>query len=195
MPQKRIRFALLALALTLMPFAQSQDSDEKPQETSPEKAPPAEAKSFRSLAYDTATIQKLYNDAKAKSEKRAQQMPDHINTDGLDYVELAPFRAEASDIDFQKRLVDKLSPRPRQRLERIAAFDPEEANIMMAQVRGDKEFLDGTYDRSRDRDAGNVATFDVGQLGKGLDNALQAVRKAMGAKDSEEEENGESTQR
>ena len=194
MPQKFIRIALPLLIFAFISRVQAQDTKETPKAKSPEESAPAQTETFRSLAYDTATIQKLYKDAKAKSERRAQQMPEHINTDDLDFVELKPFRVEASDIDFQKRLVDKLSPRPRKRLDRIAAFDPEEANIMMAQVRGDKEFLNGTYDRGGARESGGVVTFDQNQLMKGLDKALEAVRNAMGAKTPEEEKES-STQR
>ena len=195
MPHKFIRFALSPLIFAFLPLVQAQDANETPVAKPSEEAAPAQKETFRSLAYDTAAIQKLYKDAKEKSEKRAQRMPDHINTDDLDFVELKPFRVEANDIDFQKRLVEKLTPRPRKRLDRIAAFDPEEANVMMAQVRGDKEFLNGTYDRGGARDTGGVATFDQNQLMKGLDKALEAVRKATGTKSPEEEEKVGSTQR
>jgi len=156
-----------------------------------EKSDAKKAKSFRSLAYDPTTIQSLYKDAKARNEKIAKELPDHINSEELDLVELKPFRVEASDLDFQKRLVEKLEPRPRRRLARIAAFDPEEANIIMGRARGDKEFLAGTYDRGGAKDVGGVASFDQNQLMKGINRAIKAVNKATGSKEKEKNDSAD----
>jgi len=187
MPQKIIRFALSALMISAASLYAAEETGESPAVAVPEKEKPEAATKFRSRSYDASSIEALYKEAKAKNEERAKLMPEHLNTDGLDYVELKTFRVDGSNIEFQRKLVDALEPRPRRRLSRIANFDPEEANLMIADVRGDQAFLDGTYDAGRPSGSGRAATFDQRQLQKGLNDAIEVVRKAMGSKTSSKE--------
>jgi len=204
MPHRPLRFALLALLSLSVSFVFGEEGGEVQIMVQPEaeKAAPAadsadqkKTKHFRSKAYDSRAIRELYQQAKQTNEERAKALPDHINAEEMDLIELAPMRVEANDLEFQQKLVEKLNPRPRKRLARIAAFDPEEANIMAAQTRGDREFMAGTYDRGKADNAGSAATFDQNQLMKGLDKALEAVRKAVGSKKSSDEETDGDSQR
>ena len=111
-------------------------------------------------------------------------LPAHLNGEELDLVTLKTLDVGGTDIQLQRDLVERLDPKPRRRLQRIAEFDPEAAYDMMVTTRNDQEFISGQYDRRATAgDPGRSANFSGNQLYTAFEKAVELLRRKKGEAD------------
>jgi len=135
------------------------------------------AKLRRTSVFDETEIRKLYKEAKTQNEKLNEGLPAHLNAEELDLVTLKTLDVGGTDIQLQRDLVERLDPKPRRRLQRIAEFDPEAAYDMMVTTRNDQEFMSGQYDRRTTAgDTGRPANFSGSQLQTAFEKAVELLR-------------------
>lgn len=135
------------------------------------------AKLRRTSVFDETEIRKLYKEAKTQNEKLNEGLPAHLNAEELDLVTLKTLDVGGTDIQLQRDLVERLDPKPRRRLQRIAEFDPEAAHDMMVTTRNDQEFMSGQYDRRTTAgDTGRPANFSGSQLQTAFEKAVELLR-------------------
>lgn len=152
----------------------------------PKKEPASieRAKLRRTSVFDETEIRKLYKEAKTQNDKLNEGLPAHLNAEELDLVTLKTLDVGGTDIQLQRDLVERLDPKPRRRLQRIAEFDPEAAYDMMVTTRNDQEFMSGQYDRRTTAgDPGRSANFSGSQLQTAFEKAVELLR---GKKDEAE---------
>ncbi|MEM9160866.1 MAG: hypothetical protein AAGB46_17585 [Verrucomicrobiota bacterium] len=192
-------YALLGSTLTALVLAdekQPEQPEAKEEKTSPadvkKEEANIEAKSkeirTRTTLYDTQSIQELYSKLEKKKAEAARNAPDHLNTEDMDLVELAPLRVEGYKIRNERELMQKMDPRPMQALERLAILDPELANELLVARRNDEAFMAGENDRTGDRDAGRAATLNAKQMLEAFEKTQEATRKVLGGKRKAEPE-------
>ncbi|HCR29375.1 MAG TPA: hypothetical protein DIV79_05090 [Opitutae bacterium] len=143
------------------------------------------AKLRRTSVFDETEIRKLYKEAKTQNDKLNEGLPAHLNGEELDLVTLKTLDVGGTDIQLQRDLVERLDPKPRRRLQRIAEFDPEAAFDMMVTTRNDQEFMSGQYDRrTAAGDPGRPANFSGNQLYTAFEKAVELFRGKKGEPDS-----------
>lgn len=138
-------------------------------------------------SYDAETIRELYQQYEQQNKRKAEAMPDHLNTEDMELVEFKPIVAEGYRIRNEDQLMQKLDPQPQNRIRRLASLDPELANEILVASRNDQAFMRGENDRQAVSGTGAPATFTAEQLARGMEDALRQIRKALGAKVEEEE--------
>jgi len=157
------------------PLAKSEESAEKSKPVSVENA-----KISRTTVFDETEIKKLYRESKAQNEKMNEGLPAHLNAEEMELVTLKALDVGGDDLQLQRDLMERLDPKPRRRLQRIAELDPEAANEMLVTMRNDQEFMSGQYDRPiAAGDPGRTADFTGSQIAGAFDkliNALQSSR-------------------
>lgn len=143
----------------------------------------------RTTVFDEAEIKKLYKKHKARNDEMNDALPAHLNGEDMELVTLKTLNVGANNMRTQRALVERLDPRPRQRLARIAAIDPDAAHEMMVTMRNDEAFMSGANDRRRIAgDPGRSVNFNASQLAGVLDKALSALSGSSSKKKKEEEE-------
>ncbi len=148
-----------------------------------------EVKIQRTTVFDEAEIKKLYKKHKARNDEMNDALPAHLNGEDMELVTLKTLNVEANNSRTQRALMERLDPRPRQRLERIAAIDPDAAHEMMVTMRNDEAFMSGANDRRRIAgDPGRSAYFNGTQLAGIFDRALTAISSNRGKKKKKEKE-------
>ncbi|MEC7906256.1 MAG: hypothetical protein VYC82_03440 [Verrucomicrobiota bacterium] len=155
-------------------------------EEAPKKEPASidGAKLRRTSVFDETEIRKLYKEAKTQNDKLNEGLPAHLNGEELDLVTLKTLDVGGTDIQLQRDLVERLDPKPRRRLQRIAEFDPEAAYDMMVTTRNDQEFMSGQYDRPATAgDTGRPANFSGNQLYTAFERAVELLRGKKGEAD------------
>ncbi len=137
----------------------------------------------RTTVYNEEEIKRLYKDYKAHNEKMSEGLPAHLNSDEIDLVTLKPFSVEGQDLRKQRELMERLDPRPRRRLQRIADIDPDAAHEMMVTSRNDLAFMSGANDRRISAgNPGSSANFTATQMVGALDKAFEALGRTMAKK-------------
>jgi len=145
------------------------------------------AKLRRTSVFDATEIRKLYKEAKTQNDKLNEGLPAHLNAEELDLVTLKTLDVGGADIQLQRDLVERLDPKPRRRLQRIAEFDPEAAYDMMVTTRNDQEFMSGQYDRRTTAgDAGRSANFSGSQMQTAIVKAMELIRGKKDQADSDQ---------
>ena len=155
-------------------------------EDGPDKKPASidSAKLRRTSVFDETEIRKLYKEAKTQNDKLNEGLPAHLNGEELDLVTLKTLDVGGTDVQLQRDLVERLDPKPRRRLQRIAEFDPEAAYDMMVTTRNDQEFMSGQYDRRTTAgDTGRPANFSGNQLYSAFEKAVELLRGKKGEAD------------
>ena len=141
----------------------------------------------RTTVFDEAEIKKLYKNAKLHNDKMNEGLPAHLNGEEMDVITLKTLNVEGNDLREQRDLMERLDPRPRQRLARLREIDPDAAHEMMVTMRNDEAFMAGANDRRVSAgNPGRAGYFDSRQMARALDKALGALNKALGKKKSEE---------
>ncbi|MDE0768623.1 MAG: hypothetical protein OSB19_09545 [Opitutaceae bacterium] len=141
----------------------------------------------RTTVFDEAEIKKLYKSAKLHNDKMNEGLPAHLNGEEMDVITLKTLNVEGNDLREQRDLMERLDPRPRQRLARLREFDPDAAHEMMVTMRNDEAFMAGANDRGVSAgNPGRAGYFDSRQMARALDKALGALNKALGKKKREE---------
>lgn len=154
-----------------------------------EEALIANAKISRTTVFDEVAIKKLYKDSKAQNEKMSEGLPAHLNSEEMELVTLKTLNVGGDDLKLQRDLMERLDPKPRRRLERIADIDPDAANEMMVTMRNDQEFMSGQYDRPvAAGDPGRPANFTGSQIAGAFDKLINALQGSK-AKRAKEEAN------
>ncbi|MCH2387698.1 MAG: hypothetical protein MK240_05785 [Opitutales bacterium] len=145
------------------------------------------AKLRRTSVFDETEIRNLYKEAKTQNDKLNEGLPAHLNGEELDLVTLKTLDVGGTDIQLQRDLVERLDPKPRRRLQRIAEFDPEAAYDMMVTTRNDQEFMSGQYDRRTTAgDTGRSANFSGDRLYTAFEKAVELLRGKKGEADPAE---------
>ena len=141
----------------------------------------------RTTVFDEAEIKKLYKSAKLHNDKMNEGLPAHLNGEEMDVITLKTLNVEGNDLREQRDLMERLDPRPRQRLARLREIDPDAAHEMMVTMRNDEAFMAGANDRGVSAgNPGRAGYFDSRQMSRALDKALGALNKALGKKKREE---------
>jgi|TARA_B110000467_G_C18061729_1_gene336603 hypothetical protein len=141
----------------------------------------------RTTVFDEAEIKKLYKSAKLHNDKMNEGLPAHLNGEEMDVITLKTLNVEGNDLREQRDLMERLDPRPRQRLARLREIDPDAAHEMMVTMRNDEAFMAGANDRGVSAgNPGRAGYFDSRQMARALDKALGALNKALGKKKREE---------
>ncbi len=185
------RFVNFLFVVTLATFSVSLLAEDNKTEASAEqpsqpKNDAAEQIVTGTKIYDAQTIRDLYRELKAQNEKLAEDLPPHLNAENMDLVELKPFQVEGSYTGNYNALVERLEPKERPRLTRLAEFDPKSAYDLQVTSRNQDEFFGGQYDRGRTAGAGSTADFSGAQLSDALGATMKKIRKIFGARDKEE---------
>lgn len=183
-----LKFLFATALIANAHFVSGQDEAANATDTKPEapKADGANRIVSGTKIYDAQTIRDLYRDLKAQNEKRAEDLPPHLSSENMDLVELKPFQVEGDDLSNYKALVEKLQPKERPRLARLAEFDPKAAYDIQVTARNQDEFFGGRYDQARAAGAGSTADFNQTQLSDALGATMKKLRKIFGARDPEE---------
>jgi len=197
-------FALFAAAA----FAQE---GAEPAESAPESRPdgsnaPAQAAPEREQPrittgtsyYDAETLNELYRELQEKEKQRRRQrereLPPHMAAqagEDSEIVELRPYQVESDRLRDQDELLEKLDPKPRKRLARIAEFDKQAAYDIQVAERNRQEFMAGAYDPGVPDGAGRPVTYSVGQLASALQAAVKAAETAIrGDQNGDDERRG-----
>lgn len=143
----------------------------------------------RTTVFDEAEIKKLYKNAKLHNDKMNEGLPAHLNGEEMDVITLKTLNVEGNDLREQRDLMERLDPRPRQRLARLREIDPDAAHEMMVTMRNDEAFMAGANDRRVSAgNPGRAGYFDSRQMGRALEKALGAFNKAIGKKKKKSEE-------
>ena len=184
-------FRLIAIALTIGLLTAHADEDakapvigedapsESAEKTEPEVSVDA-VKIRRTTVYDEAEIKRLYKDYKAQNEKMSEGLPAHLNAEEMELVTLKPLNVEGLNLQKQRELMERIEPRPRRRLQRIADIDPDAAHEMMVTMRNDAAFMSGENDRRISAgDPGRTADMTASQMVGALDKAFDAIGKAL----------------
>jgi hypothetical protein len=141
----------------------------------------------RTTVFDEAEIKKLYKSAKLHNDKMNEGLPAHLNGEEMDVITLKTLNVEGNDLREQRDLMERLDPRPRQRLARLREIDPDAAHEMMVTMRNDEAFMAGANDRGVSAgNPGRAGYFESRQMARALDKALGALNKALGKKKREE---------
>jgi hypothetical protein len=141
----------------------------------------------RTTVFDEAEIKKLYKSAKLHNDKMNEGLPAHLNGEEMDVITLKTLNVEGNDLREQRDLMERLDPRPRQRLARLREIDPDAAHEMMVTMRNDEAFMAGANDRGVSAgNPGRAGYFDSRQMARALDKALGTLNKALGKKKREE---------
>jgi hypothetical protein len=134
----------------------------------------------RTTVYDEEEIKRLYKDFKAHNEKMNEALPAHLNSEEMELVTLKPLNVEGLNLNEQRELMERIEPRPRRRLQRIADIDPDAAHEMLVTMRNDAAFMSGEYDRRISAgDPGRTADLTAAQMVGALDKAFEAIGKAL----------------
>lgn len=134
----------------------------------------------RTTVYDEEEIKRLYKDYKAHNEKMNEALPAHLNSEEMELVTLKPLNVEGLNLNEQRELMERIEPRPRRRLQRIADIDPDAAHEMMVTMRNDAAFMSGEFDRRISAgDPGRTADLTATQMVGALDKAFEALGKAL----------------
>lgn len=149
---------------------------EAPAETKP--APePAESAESGTKAFDAETVNELFEEYKAENERRAEELAPHMNADSLEVFELGAINAQAYEVRNLDLLIEKLDPKPRRRLQRLAELDPVAAANIQVTARSEERFFGGENDYD-DMGGGSTANIDFRKAGKALSEALAKVKQA-----------------
>ena len=188
-----LRTILLSISLlSCGGFLFAADEEEKSRigemelETKAEKeveVPIEKIKIKRTTVFDEAEIKKLYQDSKKYNDKMNEGLPAHLNGEEMDVITLKTLNVEGVDLRSQRELIERLDPRPRQRLARLMEFDSDVAHEMMVTMRNDEAFMTGANDRSVSAgNPGRPGYFDSRQMVGAWDKALSTLNKALGNK-------------
>ena len=147
------------------------------------EVPIEKVKIKRTTVFDEAEIKRLYKDSKLYNDKMNEGLPAHLNGEEMDVITLKTLNVEGNDLREQRDLMERLDPRPRQRLARLREIDPDAAHEMMVTMRNDEAFMSGANDRRVSAgNPGRAGYFDSRQVAGALDKALGALNKALGNK-------------
>lgn len=150
------------------------------EEEKPVEAPvaPVESVGTGTKSFDADTVKELFDEYKEENERRAKELAPHMNSDSLEVFELGPINAQAYEVRNLDLLIERLDPKPRKRLQRLAELDPVAAANLQVSARSEERFFGGENDYGSDMNAGSTANLDLRKAGKALNQALEKVKKA-----------------
>lgn len=153
------------------------------EETAPQARVSAGTKSF-----DAASIEDLYQEYKLKNEKLAKESAPHLSDDDrLDLVVLKAVNVEANSSQDYQKLLERIDPQPRRRLEIMKEFDPVAARDMQVALRSEERFFSGEDAFKTGAGVGSVGGFSVGQLGEVFSSLFGMSKKDKTAESAESE--------
>ncbi|MBD5781987.1 hypothetical protein IEN85_20985 [Pelagicoccus sp. NFK12] len=174
-------FASIFSAASL--FAQDKEAEDVSplveSESKEVEAPPAESATVGTKSFDAATVNELFETYKAENERAAEELAPHMNFDNLEVIELGAVNAQAYEVRNLDLLIEKLDPKPRQRLARLAELDPVAAANIQVTARSEERFFAGEHDYGTDMNAGSTANVDFRKVGTALSDALKKAKASM----------------
>ena len=178
-----MRFAvnLLGLNLTLSVLTgqdSNGDAGVSPAEIPVEKATDQGENSADTTAFDSKTLEALFQQQQEENKRNAAELAPHMNADDLDMVVLAPVETEAFHIRNFDALLEELDPQPEQRMQRLAELDQKAAWDLQDSIRADERFFAGEDDLTFDRNAGRVATFGAGTLTSAISSTISKAKES-----------------
>ena len=129
--------------------------------------------------YDAESVEELFQEYQAENERRTEQMAPHLNSDGLEIIELAPVQVDPYHVRNFDLLLEKIDPQPRRRLERLAELDPVAAAELQVSMRAEERFFAGENEATYDQNAGRPASVDFRKIGQSVSSALARARNAV----------------